>query len=40
MGQATPPIDFTQLGRGDFFAALVVEELARAVPMLRRGLIP
>ncbi|WP_243455689.1 rhamnogalacturonan acetylesterase [Sphingosinicella sp. BN140058] len=42
MGQARLAFDYTHVGPegADFFAALVVEELARAVPALRRNLIP
>lgn len=42
MGQARLAFDYTHIGPegADFFAALVVEELARAVPALRRNLIP
>ena len=42
MGQPRLAFDYTHLGSegADFFAALVVEELARAVPPLRRNLLP
>jgi lysophospholipase L1-like esterase len=42
MGQARLSFDYTHLGPegADFFSAQVVEELARAVPELRRNLIP
>lgn len=42
MGQAKRAFDYTHLGSGgaDFFAAIVADELARAVPQLRRQLIP
>ncbi|PSJ37965.1 rhamnogalacturonan acetylesterase [Allosphingosinicella deserti] len=42
MGQARLAFDYTHVGSegADFFAALVVEELAGAVPGLRRNLIP
>lgn len=42
MGQAKLAFDYTHLGAegADFFAAIVADELARAVPQLRRQLIP
>ncbi|TFI57568.1 rhamnogalacturonan acetylesterase [Sphingomonas parva] len=42
MGQAKLSFDYTHIGPegADFFAGQVVEELARAVPALRRNLIP
>jgi len=42
MGQAKLAFDYTHLGTegADFFSRIVVEELARAVPSLRRSLIP
>jgi lysophospholipase L1-like esterase len=42
MGQAKLAFDYTHLGTegADFFAAIVADELARAVPQLRRQLIP
>jgi lysophospholipase L1-like esterase len=42
IGQAKLAFDYTHLGPegADFFSAQVVEELARAVPDLRRSLIP
>jgi len=42
MGQAKRAFDYTHLGSegADFFAAIVADELAQAVPQLRRQLIP
>lgn len=42
MGQAKLAFDYTHLGPegADFFAAIVADELARAVPQLRKQLIP
>jgi lysophospholipase L1-like esterase len=42
MGQPRLAFDYTHVGPegADFFSALVVEELAKAVPALRRNLIP
>lgn len=42
MGQAKFAFDYTHLGPegADFFAAIVADELARAVPQLRKQLIP
>lgn len=42
MGQAKLAFDYTHLGPigADFFAVIVTDELARAVPELRRQLIP
>jgi lysophospholipase L1-like esterase len=42
MGQAKRAFDYTHVGRegADFFSAMVADELARAVPALRRNLIP
>jgi lysophospholipase L1-like esterase len=42
MGQAKLAFDYSHLGPegADFFAAIVADELARAVPQLRRQLIP
>jgi hypothetical protein len=42
MGQASLAFDYTHVGPegADLFSAMVVEELARAVPALRRQLIP
>jgi len=42
MGQARLSFDYTHLGRegADFFAVMVTQELARAVPELRKDLIP
>ncbi len=42
MGQAKLAFDYTHLGPAgaDFFAAIVADELARAVPGLRRELVP
>jgi lysophospholipase L1-like esterase len=42
MGQAKLAFDYTHVGPegADLFSAIVVEELARAVPALRRNLIP
>jgi lysophospholipase L1-like esterase len=42
MGQAKLSFDYTHLGRegADFFAVIVTKELAKAVPELRRELIP
>jgi len=42
MGQAKLAFDYTHLGAdgADFFAAIVTDELARAVPELRAGLVP
>ena len=42
MGQAKLAFDYTHLGQegADFFAAIVADELARAVPPLRKQLIP
>jgi hypothetical protein len=42
MGQAKLAFDYTHVGPegADFFSAIVVDELARAVPALRRNLIP
>jgi lysophospholipase L1-like esterase len=42
MGQAKLAFDYTHLGPegADFFAAIVADELARAVPRLRKQLIP
>jgi lysophospholipase L1-like esterase len=42
MGQAKLAFDYTHIGPegADLFSAMVVEELARAVPALRRNLIP
>ena len=42
MGQAKLAFDYTHLGPegADFFSAIAVDELARAVPALRRNLIP
>ena len=42
MGQAKLAFDYTHLGPegADFFSAIVVDELARAVPALRRNLVP
>jgi lysophospholipase L1-like esterase len=42
MGQAKLAFDYTHVGAegADFFSAMVVDELARAVPALRRNLIP
>jgi lysophospholipase L1-like esterase len=42
MGQAKLAFDYTHVGAegADLFSAMVVEELARAVPALRRNLIP
>ncbi len=42
MGEAKLAFDYTHLGTegADFFSAIVVDELARAVPALRRNLIP
>lgn len=42
MGQAKLAFDYTHLGLegADFFSAIAVDELARAVPALRRNLIP
>ncbi|WP_454833023.1 rhamnogalacturonan acetylesterase [Pseudoxanthomonas wuyuanensis] len=42
MGQAKRAFDYTHLGSegADFFAAIVADELAQAVPQLRKQLIP
>lgn len=42
LGQARLAFDYTHLGRAgaDFFAAMVAQELARAVPEMRRLLVP
>ncbi|WP_368564351.1 rhamnogalacturonan acetylesterase [Pseudoxanthomonas sp. UTMC 1351] len=42
MGQAKLAFDYTHLGQegANFFAAIVADELARAVPQLRKQLIP
>lgn len=42
MGQAKLAFDYTHLGPegADFFAAIVADELARAVPQLRKQLVP
>ena len=42
MGQAKLAFDYTHIGPegADLFAAIVVDELSRAVPAIRRQLIP